>query len=254
MTTRAVLDNQLRAAAFDCCDPDFVSLALTLAGWERLLETLSEDVAALAGKDPAAHNDPLYVLQSYTSFKAVLHHRLAHTILTMRFSDEKHEAQKAGYAGIVASRGKILSGAEIHPGAKIGRRFVLDHGWGTVIGETCEIGDDCYVLGGVTLGACGISANPDGQRHPIIGNRVQIGAFARVFGRIRIGDDVFIGPHCVVKDDVPSNTVITIRTELQVVRQRNSHPELEQHPLSLAVLKRSMGASPESNLAQKPSC
>jgi hypothetical protein len=79
---------------------------------------------------------------------------------------------------------------------------------------------DCYVLGGVVLGATGISGNLQGKRHPSVGNRVQIGAFARIFGNIVIGDDVFIAPHCVIKDDIAANSVVTLRSELQVTQRR----------------------------------
>ncbi len=180
MTVHGILQNQLRAALFDCCDPGFASFVLARTQWQSLVDTLAEDVLAFASKDPAAHNDPVFVLQTYTSFKAVLHHRLAHEILRADGS----ERQQAVFAAIIAGRGKLLSGAEIHTLANIGRRFVLDHGFGTVIGETTEIGDDCYMLGGATLGASGIAGNPHERRHPVIGNRVQIGAFARVFGRV----------------------------------------------------------------------
>ena len=83
---------------------------------------------------------------------------------------------------------------------------MLDHAVGTVIGETCVIGDDAYILGGVTLGAAGIANNPATARHPRLGDRVQVGAFARILGRVTIGDDVFIGPHCTITQDVPANT------------------------------------------------
>jgi serine O-acetyltransferase len=121
-------------------------------------------------------------------------------------------------AAIISNRGKLLSGAEIHHRCTIGRRFILDHGIGAVIGETTHIGDDCYVLGGVVLGATGISGNPFGKRHPTLGNRVQVGSFSSIFGPVSIGDDVFIGPHCVIKDDVPANAIVTLKSELQVVR------------------------------------
>jgi len=121
---------------------------------------------------------------------------------------------------LVSARGKLLSGADIHARSNIGKRFVLDHGYGTVIGETTEIGDDCYVLGGVVLGATGISGNSRGKRHPTIGNRVEIGAFSRVFGNVVIGDDVFVAPHCVIKENVPRNSVVSLRSELQIVRRK----------------------------------
>jgi serine O-acetyltransferase len=126
------------------------------------------------------------------------------------------------YASLVSSRGKMLSGAELHPRCSIGKRFVLDHGVGTVFGETAVVGDDCYVLGGVTLGAIGIAANPCGKRHPTIGNRVQIGAFARIFGCVNIGDDVFIGSHCTVTSDVPAGSKVALRSCVQIVKPRSA--------------------------------
>lgn len=113
-----------------------------------------------------------------------------------------------------------MSGAELHPSSQIGRRFILDHGFGTVFGETVSIGDDCYVLGGVTLGASGISGNPQGKRHPSIGNRVQLGAFSRIFGCVDIGDDVFIGPNCTITQNIPSGSKVTLRSSLQILRRR----------------------------------
>ncbi|MDC8786053.1 serine O-acetyltransferase [Roseateles koreensis] len=219
MDPTRILDNQLRAALYDSCDPVFTDCVLSTVDWQRLHTLLSSDLAAFSSKDPAAHGDPLLVLQSYTAFKAVLHYRLSHAILTAQYPIEL-SALRLGYAYQLANRGKMQSGIEIHPNASIGERFILDHGWGTVIGETAEIGDDCYILGGVTLGARGIFDNSDDKRHPTLGNRVQVGAFARLFGRIHIGDDTFIGPNCVIKDDIPSNSVVTIRSELQLVRQR----------------------------------
>ena len=89
-----------------------------------------------------------------------------------------------------------------------------------MIGETSIIGDDCYLLGGVTLGARGISSNPSVQRHPKIGNRVQIGAFASVLGFIDIGDDVLIGPGCIVTQDIPPGARVQVKTSLQVVLRK----------------------------------
>jgi len=209
------LSNQVKAALYDCFEPRFSTHFLSSPKWDNLLEVLNEDLNTLTKKDPAAHNDALYVLQTYTSFKAVLHYRIAHSILSIDLPT-CFEPLRNHYASALTNRGKLLSGADIHPAAKIGRRFVLDHGFGTVIGETTEIGDDCYLLGSVTLGASGIASNPSGRRHPSIGHRVEIGAFARIFGRIQIGDDVFIGPHCVIKEDVPSCSSVTVRTALQV--------------------------------------
>jgi len=123
---------------------------------------------------------------------------------------------------ILSKRGKFLSGAEIHFRSNIGNRFVIDHGFGTVIGETSVIGDDCYILGGVILGATGICDNPDEPRHPVIGSRVQIGAGTSIFGRVYIGDDVFIGSKCIVTWNIPEGSEVKLRTSIQVTKQRNS--------------------------------
>ncbi len=125
---------------------------------------------------------------------------------------------KYQYALILSSKGKLLSGAEINPYAKIGKRFILDHGIGTVIGETAEIGDDCYMLGGVILGAKGISNNPEGIRHPRIGNNVQIGSFSKLFGAITIGNNVFIGSGCVITENIPDNYMVYVITENQLIK------------------------------------
>ncbi len=214
---RELICNQLRAALWECCSTRVASLIEQRGGLERATAEAIEDARAFATKDPAAHGDVALVVRAYTSFKVVLHYRLAHALLNGRSLDAGEASLNAGF---ISSRGKLLSGAEIHPACVIGKRFILDHGMGTVIGETTEIGDDCYVLGGVTLGADGIAGNPNGKRHPTIGHRVQIGASVRIFGPVHVGDDVFIGPHCVITRDVPAGSVVTVRATQQVVRGR----------------------------------
>lgn len=233
MELHSLLKNQISCAFFECCDPHFAASILASDVFGVVLEQAMDDVVAFAAKDPAAHGDPVLIAQTYTSFKAVLHYRIAHALIVAAgTSSDMHDLKL--HAAIIANRGKLLSGAEIHPSCRIGKRFVLDHGFGTVIGETAELGDDCYVLGGVTLGAAGISANPSMKRHPTIGNRVQIGAFARIFGTASVGDDVFIGPHCVIKEDVPADSIVTLKTECQVMRERTPCDS-----------RRSLGAGPE---------
>ncbi len=177
-----------------------------------------EDLTAFVVKDPAQQGSWNVTLTGSTSYKAILHYRLASALISMANADPHGADGFESYALLVSNRGKLLSGAEIHPRCTIGKRFVLDHGWGTVIGETSVLGDDCYLLGGVTLGAAGMAGNPSVRRHPTLGNRVQVGAFARVFGNILIGDDVFIGTHCCVTQTIPANSVVTLRSENQVVR------------------------------------
>lgn len=173
---------------------------------------LDADLQHFASLDPGSYGDPRLILDTYTSFACVLHYRLAHAVLC---SDGDLNLRRR-VARWISDRGKVISGADIHPGAAIGKRFVLDHAFGTVIGETVAIGDDCYLLGGVILGARGIAGNPSGKRHPTIGNNVQIGSFARVFGPVTVGNDVFIAPHCAVTTDVPDGSRVTLAAQLQI--------------------------------------
>lgn len=214
MSLIEVIKSQVEAALWECCSPTYVR-SITAAGLiDEVLKVLCEDATAFATKDPASKGDPFRIVQAYTSFRAVLHYRVAHAMeCNLADSDEG-----SCYALLVSSRGKLLSGAELHPRSRIGRRFVLDHGIGTVFGETVSVGDDCYVLGGVTLGASGIAGNPLGKRHPSIGNRVQLGAFSRIFGCVNIGDDVFIGPHCTINEDVLTGSKVILRSSLQIVK------------------------------------
>ena len=223
MSASDVLDAQMRAALWECCPPEVVSYLQTSAVVDEARLALVGDAQAFARKDPASNGEVLKVIQTYTSFRAVLHCRLAHAMHARAEAAQDREAI-ALYASMISSRGKVLSGAELHHKCKIGKRFVLDHGIGTVLGESSSIGDDCYLLGGVTLGARGIANNPNGKRHPSIGNRVQIGAFSRIFGTVSIGDDVFISPHCTITEDIPARSRVTLRTSIQIVERKMRTP------------------------------
>ncbi len=181
------------------------------AKFNELLCRMGEDVAAFAERNPASSRSPYLALAAFPSIHAVLHYRIANAL---RQFETTHAVTLSKHA--LCNRGRERSGVEIHPDAVIGRRFVVDHGFGTVIGETTEIGDDCYVLNSVILGARGIANNPHGKRHPTLGSRVQIGAFACVLGPINVGDDVVIGPHAVVTRDVPCSSRVHIVTQMQI--------------------------------------
>lgn len=213
------INAQLEAALWECCPPDAIRVLRRTRAIDQAVVAATEDLNAFASKDPAASGDVFRILHTYTSFKAVLHYRLAHAIETLNDGCIAHLDQASLYAPLISARGKMLSGAELHHKCKIGRRFVLDHGVGTVFGETAELGDDCYVLGGVTLGAGGIAGNPTGKRHPTLGQRVQIGAFSRIYGPVHIGDDVFIGPHCTVSQDIEHGSRILLRSSLQITKK-----------------------------------
>lgn len=173
-----------------------------------LLEICYEDLKAFSSKDPSSNNDMLYILNSYLSYYAVLGYRFANYILP-NLKDIARE---------LSEHIKKSTGIEIHPSSKIGKRFIIDHGIGTVIGETVIIGDDCYILQSVTLGSSFISNNKYEQRHPIIGNNVQIGGFAKIFGRIIIGDNVTISPGAVIKKSIPNDSRVIVGSNYQVVR------------------------------------
>jgi len=157
--------------------------------------SLRELVRTYRERDPAARSF-LEVLLCYPGLHAVIWHTLSHWLwqhgfcLLARFSSH-------------LARG--LTGIEIHPAAKLGNRFVIDHGMGVVIGETAEIGDDCYFYHQVTLG---VARAMGGKRHPTIGNNVIIGAGAKVLGPITVGDNARIGSNAVVVDPVPNDTTV----------------------------------------------
>jgi len=163
----------------------------------NLLRTLREDLGAARGHDPAARSDVENAIV-YSGLHAIWSHRLAHRMWG--------KPALRGPARMLAQFTRFLTGIEIHPGATIGRRFFIDHGMGVVIGETAEIGDDVMLYHGVTLGGRSMAKE---KRHPTIGNRVTIGAGAKVLGPITIGDDSAVGANAVVTRDVPPDSIAT---------------------------------------------
>lgn len=156
---------------------------------------LRETILAYKERDPAARSY-VEVLFCYPGVHAVVWHRFSHWLWT-------HDLYFLGrFSSHIA---RWLTGIEIHPAAKIGRRLVIDHGMGVVIGETAEVGDDCYIYHQVTLG---VARAMGGKRHPTVGNNVIIGAGAKVLGPITIGDNARIGSNAVVVDPVPADTTV----------------------------------------------
>ena len=155
-----------------------------------MFERLQEEIAVVFERDPAARTR-WEVVTCYPGFHALLFHRLAHWLWISRLR---------WLGRYVSHWARWLTGIEIHPGASIGRRFFIDHGMGVVIGETAEIGDDCTLYHGVTLG--GTSWNK-GKRHPTLGNGVVVGAGAKILGPITVGDGAKIGSNAVVVKEVP---------------------------------------------------
>lgn len=167
-----------------------------------MFQRIQEEIAVVFERDPAARS-VWEVVTCYPGFHALMLHRLSHRLW---------QAGLKWLARWLAHGGRWLTGIEIHPGARIGRRFFIDHGMGVVIGETAEIGDDCTLYHGVTLG--GTTWNK-GKRHPTLKNGVVIGAGAKILGPITIGENAKIGSNAVVVKDVPDNaTAIGIPARL----------------------------------------
>ncbi|MDO4888007.1 MAG: serine O-acetyltransferase EpsC [Actinomycetaceae bacterium] len=161
----------------------------------RFIERAREDVRAAREHDPAARSN-IEVVLSYPGVHAIWGHRLAHAMWS-------RSPRLRVPARLVSQAVRSLTGIEIHPGAHIGRRFFIDHGMGVVIGETAEVGDDCMLYHGVTLGGTSLEAT---KRHPTLGDGVVVGAGAKMLGPIHVGDGVQVGANAVVVKDVPPHT------------------------------------------------
>jgi len=160
-----------------------------------MFSRIGEDIRCIFDRDPAARH-VLEVLTTYPGFHAMLYHRLSHGLWNLRLK---------WLARMLSSLGRWFTGIEIHPGATIGRRFFIDHGMGVVIGETAEIGDDCTLYHGVTLGG---TSWQKGKRHPTLGNNVVVGAGAKILGPITIGDGARIGSNAVALKSVPEGATV----------------------------------------------
>ena len=154
-----------------------------------------QDIRAAQKKDPAAKSF-LEVLFLYQGLHALVAHRIAHFFYRLHIFF---------LARLISQVSRWMTGIEIHPGAKIGKRFFIDHGMGVVIGETSIIGDDMLLYQGVTLGGTGLEK---GKRHPTIGNNVVVGGGAKILGNISVGDNSYIGANAVVIKDVPANSTV----------------------------------------------
>lgn len=160
-----------------------------------MFKKLREDVEVVFEQDPAARSF-LEVILTYSGLHAIWSHRLAHALFNRRFYF---------LARVISQVSRFFTGIEIHPGAKIGRRFFIDHGMGVVIGETCEIGDNVTIYQGVTLGGTG---KEKGKRHPTIKDNVLIATGAKVLGSITVGENSKVGGGSVVLKEVPPNSTV----------------------------------------------
>jgi len=168
---------------------------------------IKDEIELIKQRDPAAASS-LEVAVLYSGFHAVLAYRIAHVL---------HEKGFVFAARMISQTAKFFTGIEIHPGAKIGKGLFIDHGSSVVIGETAEIGDNCTLYQGVTLGGTGKDV---GKRHPTLGNNVMVGSGAKVLGPFKVGDNSKIAANAVVLSEVPENST-AVGIPARVVRKNN---------------------------------
>lgn len=157
-----------------------------------MLEKLKAEIQSIKDRDPAAKTT-LEIILTYSGLHAVLMYRVSHWF---------YQQKLYLIARIISQFGRMVTGIEIHPGAKIGKGLLIDHGSGVVIGETAEIGDNCLIYQGCTLGGTG---KEQGKRHPTLGNNVMVGSGAKILGPFRVGDNAKIAANAVVLEEVPDN-------------------------------------------------
>ena len=172
---------------------------------KRFVETVNNDVESVCERDPAAKSK-MEVLFLYSGVHALVAYRVAHKLYL-----SKHYFP----ARLISQVARGITGIEIHPGATIGKGLFIDHGMGVVIGETTEIGDNCTLYQGVTLGGTG---KETGKRHPTLGNNIMVGAGAKVLGPVEIGDNAKIAAGAVVLQEIPENST-AVGIPAKVVRQ-----------------------------------
>lgn len=160
-----------------------------------VLRSIKRDIEAVKQRDPAAKGT-IEVILAYPGFHARELHRMAHAL---------HRRKVPVLPRVISNFTRLFTGIEIHPGATIGEGLFIDHGMGVVIGETAEIGDDCHILQGVTLGGTSMHRT---KRHPTLRNGVVVGAGAKLIGAVEIGDNARIGAGSVVVSNVPPNATV----------------------------------------------
>lgn len=174
-------------------------------------DEIRTDIEAVKARDPAAKSD-VEILFLYSGVHALLAYRVSHKLYV-----GKHYFS----ARLISQVARFLTGIEIHPGAKIGKGLFIDHGMGVVIGETTEIGDNCTLYQGVTLGGTG---KDTGKRHPTLGDNVMVGAGARVLGPFKIGDNTKVASGAVVLEEIPEDST-AVGIPARVVRKAGKRPD-----------------------------
>lgn len=170
-----------------------------------MLQKIREDIQSIRERDPAARGT-IEILITYSGMHAVWMYRIAHMF---------YKKKLFFVARLISQFARFLTGIEIHPGATIGKGLLIDHGSGVVIGETAEIGDNCLIYQGVTLGGTG---KEHGKRHPTLGNNVMVGSGAKILGPFKVGDNAKIAANAVVLEEVPPNST-AVGVPAKIVKQ-----------------------------------
>lgn len=178
-----------------------------------MFDKIKEDIASIKERDPAARST-FEIIFTYTGLHALIFYRISHWFYKLRLYT---------VARMISQLGRFWTGIEIHPGAKIGKGLFIDHGMGVVIGETAEIGDNCLIYQGVTLGGTG---KEKGKRHPTLGNNVMVGAGARILGPFKVGNNAKIAANAVVLEEVPPNcTAVGVPAKIVKCNGRKVRPQ-----------------------------
>lgn len=179
------------------------------------IDHIKSDIKSIKERDPAAKSS-LEIILTYSGVHAVMMYRVAHKF---------YQKGNTTTARIISQFARFLTGIEIHPGAKIGKGLLIDHGSGVVIGETAEIGDNCLIYQGVTLGGTG---KDTGKRHPTLGNNVMVGSGAKILGPFKVGDGAKIAANAVVLEEVPPYTT-AVGVPARIVSKRlGKNSDLDQ--------------------------
>lgn len=186
-----------------------------------MFDRIREDIRVAFDRDPAART-AFEVFTTYPGLHAVLWHRFSHVLWNRRLK---------WLARFISTLARFFTGIEIHPAARIGRRFFIDHGMGVVIGETAEVGDNCTLYHAVTLGG---TSWEKGKRHPTLGNDVVVGAGAKVLGPITIGAGSRIGSNAVVVKDVPPRSTV-VGVPAHVVRRQRTEDEQRRRAIAMKI-------------------
>lgn len=169
------------------------------------IDNIKHDIASIKERDPAAQSG-LEIILTYSGVHAVIMYRVAHWF---------YKKDLKIIARVISQLARCITGIEIHPGAKIGKGLLIDHGSGVVIGETAEIGDNCLIYQGVTLGGTG---KDHGKRHPTLGDNVMVGSGAKILGPFKVGDGAKIAANAVVLEEVPPDCT-AVGVPARIVRQ-----------------------------------